>query len=159
MVITYFVYIYGITYFVYIYGDYIFCLHLLDYIFVFVVLTPSEDGVCWPCSEAPRKKLRDLKKKTVVDDNAQVLRLKWGGGGKGRLTNSVIDGLTVFYGGAIRNFPGDMEGMHRAIWAVFHHSLSSDEKHNHQFCPSGSDSWCKFNRALANDEEPPKHTP
>ena len=36
-------------------------------------------------------------------------------GGKGRLTNSVIDGLTVFYGGAIRNFPGDVEGMHRAI--------------------------------------------
>ena len=49
--------------------------------------------------------------------------------------------------------------MHRAIWAVFHHSLSSDEKHSHQFCPSGSDSWCKFNCALANDEEPPKHTP
>ena len=49
--------------------------------------------------------------------------------------------------------------MHRAIWAVFHHSLSNDEEHNHQFCPSGSDSWCKFNRALANDEEPPKHTP
>ena len=103
------------------------------------------------------KKLRDLKKKTFVDDNGQVLRLKWGE--KGRLTNSVIDGLTVFYGRAIRNFPGDVEGMHRAIWAVFHHSLSSDEKHNHQFCPSGSDSWCKFNRALANDEEPPKHTP
>ena len=49
--------------------------------------------------------------------------------------------------------------MHRVIWAVFHHSLSNDEEHNHQFCPSGSDSWCKFNRALANDEEPPKHTP
>ena len=57
MVITYFVYIYGITYFVYIYGDYIYCLHLWDYIFVFVVLTHSEDGVCWPCSEAPREEI------------------------------------------------------------------------------------------------------
>ena len=46
-----------ITYFVDIYGDYIFCLHLWDYIFVFVVLTPSEDGVCWPCSEAPREEI------------------------------------------------------------------------------------------------------
>ena len=35
------------------------------------------------------KKLRDLKKKTFVDDNGQVLNLRWGG--KGRLTNSVID--------------------------------------------------------------------
>ena len=49
--------------------------------------------------------------------------------------------------------------MYRAIWAVFHHSLSNDEKHDHQFCPSGSDSWCKYNRGLANDEEPTKHTP
>ena len=78
-----------------------------------------------------------------------------GGGGKGRWTNSAIDGLTVFYGGAIRNFPGNVDGMHRAILAVFHHSLSSDAEHNHQFCPSGSDSWCKFNRALANDENHP----
>ena len=73
--------------------------------------------------------------------------------------NSVIDSLTVFYGKAIRNFPGYMDGMYREIWAVFHHSLSNDEKHDHQFCPSGSDSWCEFNRALANNEEPPKHTP
>ena len=30
------------------------------------------------------KKLRDLKKKTLVDDNGKVLRLKWGGeGGEG----------------------------------------------------------------------------
>ena len=28
------------------------------------------------------KKLRDLKKKTFVEDNGQVLRLKWGGGGR-----------------------------------------------------------------------------
>ena len=28
------------------------------------------------------KKLRDLKKKTFADDNRQVLKLKWGGGGE-----------------------------------------------------------------------------
>ena len=38
-------------------------------------------------------------------------------------------------------------------------STTNNEKHDHQFCPSGSDSWCKFNRALANNEEPLKHTP
>ena len=30
-----------------------------------------------------RKKLRDLKKKTFVDDNGQVLKWGWGGGGGG----------------------------------------------------------------------------
>ncbi len=77
------------------------------------------------------KKLRDLKKKTFVDD--KVLKLKCGG--KGRLTYSVIDSLTVNFGGAIRIFPGDVDGMYRVIWAVFHHSLSNDEKHDYQFCP------------------------
>ena len=50
-------------------------------------------------------------------------------------------------------------GFFRAIWAVFHHSISDDEQHDHQFCPTGSDSWCKFIRALADNVEPPKHTP
>ena len=84
--------------------------------------------------------------------------LKWGG--KGRSTESVINSLTVCFGRAIRNFPGDVDGMHRAIWAVFHHSISNDDQHNHQFSPpSGSGSWCKNNRALADNEEPPKRTP
>ena len=56
-------------------------------------------------------------------------------------------------------FSRDVDGMFRAIWAVFHHSISDDEQHDHQFCPTGSDSWCKYNRALADNVEPPKHTP
>ena len=75
------------------------------------------------------------------------------------MTDSVIDSLAVYYGGATQNFPGDVDGMYRAIWAVFHHSLSCDEKPDHQSCPKGPDSWCKYNRAHSNDEEPPKHTP
>ena len=98
-----------------------------------------------------------MKKKTFVDDNGQELKLKCGG--RGRLTDSVIDSLAVYYGGATQNFPGNVDGMYRAIWDVFHHSLSSDEKPHHQSCPSGPDSWCKYNRALSNNEEPPKHTP
>ena len=42
---------------------------------------------------------------------------------------------------------------------MFHHSISDDEQHDHQFCPTRSDSWCKFNRALVENEETPKHTP
>ena len=86
-----------------------------------------------------------------------VTVVKWGG--KGYLTESLINSLSVYFGGAICNFPGDVDGMFRAIWAVFHHSISADEQHDHQFCPTGSDSWCKYNRALADNVEPPKHTP
>ena len=68
---------------------------------------------------ASGKKLCDLKKKTFVDDSGQVRKIKWGG--KGHLTYAVIESLTVYFGGAICNFPGDMDGMFRAIWAVFHH--------------------------------------
>ena len=74
------------------------------------------------------KRLRDLKKKTFVDDRGQVRKMrkiKWGG--KGCLTESVINSLSVYFGGAVCNFPGDMDGMFRAIWAVFHHSISDDE--------------------------------
>ena len=60
-----------------------------------------------------RKRLRDLKKKTFVDDSGQVKKIKWGG--KGRLTESVINSLSFYFGGAIRNFPGDMDGIFRAI--------------------------------------------
>ena len=104
-----------------------------------------------------RKKMRHLKKKTFVDDSGQVRKIKWGG--KGCLTNAVIESLTVYFGGAIRNFPRDVDGMFQAIWAVFHHSISDDDQHNHQFFPSRSDSWRKYNRALAENEETPKHTP
>ena len=103
------------------------------------------------------KKRRDRKKKTFVDNSGQVRKLKWRE--KARLTEPVIDSLTVYFGRAIRNFPGDVDGMHRVIWAVFHHSISHCDQHNHLFFPSGSGSWCKHNRTLADNEEPPKHTP
>ena len=82
-----------------------------------------------------------------------------GGGRKGRLTESVINNLTVYFAEAIRNFPGDVDGIRKANLGCVHHFISHDDQHNHQFCPSGSGSWYKYNRALADNEEPPKHTP
>ena len=40
------------------------------------------------------KRLRDLKKKTFVDDSGQVRNIKWGG--KGHLTESVTNSLSVY---------------------------------------------------------------
>lgn len=103
------------------------------------------------------KRLRDAKKKTYHDSEGKVLKLKWGG--KGRLTEVIIDRLQVYYGGAMRNHPGDNDGMEKAIWAVFYHSISTDSQPDHQYCPSRPDSWCKYNRALAVGDPLPEHNP
>jgi hypothetical protein len=34
--------------------------------------------------------------------------------------------------------------MKRAVWAVFFHNLSTNEKPQHGVCPSGGGSWWKF---------------
>ncbi|GFW27629.1 uncharacterized protein TNCV_1772481 [Trichonephila clavipes] len=37
--------------------------------------------------------------------------------------------------------------MQQAIWAIFLHKLSTDEKPQHAFCPSDTDTSCKFKKA------------
>ena len=53
----------------------------------------------------------------------------------------------------------DVEGMKGAVWAVFYHSLSTDDNPQHQFFPTGERSWCKYQRAVAKSEQPPPHSP
>lgn len=48
--------------------------------------------------------------------------------------------------------------MKRACWAVFFHSISTDNHPQHQCCLVGTDSWCKYQRALALNQEIPQHT-
>ena len=61
--------------------------------------------------------------------------------GRNGLTKKVIDQMQNYYGMAIRSHLGDMEGMIKAINAVFGH-FSND----HQFCPDGEGTWCKKKR-------------
>ena len=35
--------------------------------------------------------------------------------------------------------------------------MSNDDNHNHNFCPSGSTSWCFYQRAIADDRPPREH--
>nr|XP_022916276.1 uncharacterized protein LOC111426132 [Onthophagus taurus] len=82
-------------------------------------------------------RLRALKKNTK------------GLGGKGKLTGKCIDELQTYYGLAIRRNADSMEKMKAAIWATFLHKISTDEKPQHENCPSGEDSWCSWQRAYA----------
>ena len=98
-------------------------------------------------------RLRSLKKrlgKTPLQDGKSI-------GGMGRLTNSKIDKLQVYYGKAIRDNTHDIELMKKAVMAIWHHTKSTDENPDHDLCPSGTDSWCGFQRDLANGTSDYQH--
>ncbi|KYM94754.1 hypothetical protein ALC62_14605 [Cyphomyrmex costatus] len=84
-------------------------------------------------------RLRDLKKKTK------------GLGEKGKLTGKLIDELTIYYGLSIRRNCNSIEKMKKEIWATLYHKISTDEKPQHDYCPSGADSWCSWQKAKAFD--------
>lgn len=89
--------------------------------------------------------LRNLKKdlgKKKLEDGKTI-------GGRGRLTDRVIDKLQAYYGMAVRAHSGDLQAMCRAIWASVMHRVSTDAKPQHQYCPQGIESWCKWQQQQA----------
>lgn len=90
-------------------------------------------------------RLRSLKKrlgKNRLEDGKPI-------GGKGRLTDKVIDKLQVYYGKAIRQNTHSVDAMQNAIMAIWHHSKSTDDNPDHDLCPEGENSWCGFQRDAA----------
>ena len=83
---------------------------------------------------------------------------------KGVFSDKTIDLLQTYYGNAIHgnaihSHVGDLEGMKRACWAVFYHSISTDDNPQHQCCPEGADSWCKYQHAVALQQDVPPPVP
>lgn len=72
-----------------------------------------------------------------------------GGRGPGKLTDKEIKQLTIYYGLAIRRHPDSVDDMRNEIWATFFHKCSDDENPQHQNCPQGPTSWCKWQQAAA----------
>lgn len=71
--------------------------------------------------------------------------------GRGKLTGTLTDELIIYYGLAIRNNIDSVENMKKAIWATFDHKISTDEKPEHYFCTPGNNSWCDWQKALAEE--------
>lgn len=65
-------------------------------------------------------------------------------GGKGRLTNAIMDRLQNYYGIAIRRNVGDINQMKKATHAALFHVASSSNNNYHTHCPPGKDSWCQY---------------
>ncbi|XP_077537466.1 uncharacterized protein LOC144149688 [Haemaphysalis longicornis] len=78
-------------------------------------------------------------------------------GGKGRLTGDLVTKLSSYYGWALKSHKGDVGAMEKAVMATYHHITSNDALYNHILCPTGPDSWCRQNAALAKGEPMPKH--
>ncbi|KAG0414560.1 hypothetical protein HPB47_008256 [Ixodes persulcatus] len=78
-------------------------------------------------------------------------------GGKGRLTQNRIKRITNYYSDALRRHSHDVSAVQRAVQATLRHVSSTDKRPDHSFCPEGADSWCSYNRALSNSEQPCGH--
>ena len=87
---------------------------------------------------------RSYQRQKLPDGNAV--------GGRGRLTDAVIDNFQNYYGAAIRSNCGNVKSMQNAIWAILYHSILGKQesmKLQHRFCPIGSGSWCQYKRNVA----------
>lgn len=51
-------------------------------------------------------------------------------GGKGKLTDAVIDSMQTYYGKAIRENKGDVKKMQLATLAILYHKLFMDKSHS-----------------------------
>ena len=66
-------------------------------------------------------------------------------GGRNRLTDYQIDRMQNFFGEAIRNNTGDLEGMRSSIFAILNHMVKNDNirlDEQHDKCPRTM--WCKY---------------
>uniref|UniRef100_A0A1B6K2H0 Mutator-like transposase domain-containing protein n=1 Tax=Homalodisca liturata TaxID=320908 RepID=A0A1B6K2H0_9HEMI len=95
-----------------------------------------------------RKLKRDSKGVTLSDGGKL--------GGKNRLTDGIIDQLQTYYGNAIRKNTDNLQNMKAAVWAIYFHKLSTDDNPQHGLCPSGENTWCKYNKAK-HTKEPYSH--
>lgn len=73
--------------------------------------------------------------------------------GRGRLNDVLITKLQNFYGLAIRRKAQKTVEEGKEVWAGVCHVKSPNDKSWHAMCPTGESSWCKYQRAIANNEQ------
>lgn len=81
-----------------------------------------------------------------------------GGKKRGNLTEDNIRRLQNYYRKAIKDNAPNVDAMKTAILASLQHCMSTDKAPKHSKCPTGSMSWCFYQRALAEQKNPPKHS-
>ena len=67
--------------------------------------------------------------------------------------------IASYYRLAVKRNAGDVPNILAAIKAIPLHLSATDQnaEESHQFCPFSSDSWCRYQQAIYNNEIPPSH--
>jgi hypothetical protein len=87
----------------------------------------------------------------VVPGKDEDIHLSMGVSQPYRLTYTLIEKLQNYYGIAIRNNCGNLEGMKAAIYDSIIHCVSSKKRNLHTCC--GPDSWCRFKQDKTNNTD------
>ena len=95
-------------------------------------------------------RLRQLK----IDWKGKKLLDGKGIGGKGRLTDAVVNKLQNYFGIAIRTNTDSIYAMKKSIYASLFHNSELDPEQCHKFCPRSTDSWRKWQKQKAEKNEP-----
>ncbi|GBN10289.1 hypothetical protein AVEN_54458-1 [Araneus ventricosus] len=80
-----------------------------------------------------------------------------GGKSHGSLKEKTIQKLTQYYQNAILKNKGNADKIKTAIYATLYHSISTDKKPQHFKCPSGQESRCFYQAAIASGITPGSH--
>ena len=106
-------------------------------------------------------RLRLVKKTSadVIKTSTDKKRKKTVLVGNNKLTDSLIDKLTSYFGKAIRDCTlTSVESMRKQALAGYYHALSTDADPKHMDYPKGPDSYCFYNKALAENRTHLSHT-
>lgn len=101
------------------------------------------------------KRLGTGLKKLVGESSKMGITL--GGVTKGSLKSKTIETLQRYYRNSIVQNLGNVQAMKSNIYATLYHCSSTDDEPRHIKCPTGEESWCFYNRAIAKGENPGKH--
>ncbi|GFS27558.1 hypothetical protein ElyMa_005281300 [Elysia marginata] len=93
------------------------------------------------CVGHVQKRVGSRLRKLKQDKKGKKLEDGKGLAAAGRLTDKKIDSLQNYYGFAIRQNAGNLDGMVAAVEPVLPHIASTDQKPNHDKCP---ENWCKY---------------
>ena len=85
------------------------------------------------------KRLTDARRAKVTDATGTAVSMQ----GINGMTETTSRLLTRYYKGAILNNTGDVDG---DIFAIFYHTISTDEDPHHELCPEGECTWCSYNK-------------
>ncbi|XP_068214089.1 uncharacterized protein [Palaemon carinicauda] len=107
--------------------------------------------------------VREGKRKFVEDDEPEETlppkkKRKLSLEGRGKLTEVVINHLQYYFSVSMKMMIGtSAEAMRNEILSSYFHCSSTDDNPQHHLCTKGKNSWCFYNRILANNEVPPSH--